>query len=72
MFRHLQNQVPAMFRSPADLFDPFASACLMFHTAPMHVPPDFSSSHASSPLARAIDALAGDEFDPDYPRATDA
>ncbi|KAK3939067.1 hypothetical protein QBC46DRAFT_388732 [Diplogelasinospora grovesii] len=40
-FQQFKDLLPALFRSPADLFDPFASPCLFFHSAPLLVPPDF-------------------------------
>lgn len=64
MFTLLQRQTPSLFSSPADLFDPFASACLFFHTPNLHVPGDFttplsaSSSSFSSEWTRAIDLLS--------------
>ena len=64
VFHYLQHQVPALFQSPADLFDPFASACLFFHTAGLLVPPDFETSSASSAFLRAVDLLAQGGLDP--------
>ncbi|KAK3384180.1 hypothetical protein B0T24DRAFT_662548 [Lasiosphaeria ovina] len=61
-FRLLKQRMPALFDTPGDLFDPFASACLFFHSAALHVPPDFTTSvtatAAASDMSQAIDALA--------------
>ncbi|KXX83473.1 hypothetical protein MMYC01_200071 [Madurella mycetomatis] len=63
-FTLLQHQTPLLFSSPADLFDPFASACLFFHTPNLHVPDDFTTplSASSSTLppewTQAIDIMS--------------
>ncbi|GAB1315698.1 hypothetical protein MFIFM68171_05908 [Madurella fahalii] len=63
-FALLQHQTPFLFSSPADLFDPFASACLFFHSPNLHVPDDFttplsaSSSTLSPEWAQAIDIMS--------------
>lgn len=60
-FKHL---APGLFASPSELFDPFASACLFFHSANLHVPGDFTtplsaySSALSTEFTAAVDALA--------------
>ncbi|ROW06693.1 hypothetical protein VPNG_06772 [Cytospora leucostoma] len=45
----LRDLTPALFRDPSDLFDPFASPMLFFHTAGMLIPPDFGDARSSSP-----------------------
>ncbi|KAL2115956.1 hypothetical protein VTJ04DRAFT_10211 [Mycothermus thermophilus] len=68
-FTRLKHLAPSLFaNNPGNLFDPFASACLFFQTAPLHVPEDFTTPLAESrpllalppksALAKAIDALA--------------
>lgn len=57
-FRYLRDQMTFLFRSPSDLFDPFASPSLFFHNPGMLVPEDFSTSALSSSMSNAIDALS--------------
>ncbi|KAL2015792.1 hypothetical protein VTK56DRAFT_4845 [Thermocarpiscus australiensis] len=64
MLTLLKHQLPSLFSDPADLFDPFASACLFFHSANLHIPEDFTTPlSASSPFSpawtKAIDSLSG-------------
>ncbi|KAK4241510.1 hypothetical protein C8A03DRAFT_12274 [Achaetomium macrosporum] len=65
IFTELKHQAPALFSDPSNLFDPFASACLFFHSADLHVPDDFTtplfppSSSLSAEFTAAVDALAG-------------
>ncbi|KAM7204949.1 hypothetical protein V8F20_003411 [Naviculisporaceae sp. PSN 640] len=58
LFSLLRQQTPALFNSPEHLFDPFASACLFFHSADLFVPADFHTPRVKSDMSRAIDALA--------------
>jgi hypothetical protein len=63
IFTALKHDAPGLFSSPANLFDPFASACLFFHSANLHVPDDFTtplSAHSSlsTDFTAAVDALA--------------
>ncbi|KAK3316121.1 hypothetical protein B0H66DRAFT_278820 [Apodospora peruviana] len=61
LFSLLEQQAPALFQNPDNLFDPFASACLFFHSASLHVPPDFHTpllERPSSGMTKAIDALS--------------
>ncbi|KAK3900764.1 hypothetical protein C8A05DRAFT_45462 [Staphylotrichum tortipilum] len=51
VFAELKAMTPALFADPANLFDPFASACLFFHTPNLHVPDDFTT-----PLAAPVNA----------------
>lgn len=59
-FHFLKQQIPGLFKSPTNLFDPFASPVLFFHTAGLLVPNSFTDSTVPSSLLRAIDALSGD------------
>ncbi|KAK4248547.1 hypothetical protein C7999DRAFT_13521 [Corynascus novoguineensis] len=66
IFTELKHRAPGLFAEPSNLFDPFASACLFFHSANLHVPDDFTTPlSASAPtsltpeFAAAIDNLAG-------------
>ncbi|KAK4105274.1 hypothetical protein N658DRAFT_440241, partial [Parathielavia hyrcaniae] len=68
VFTHLKHHMPALFSTPDNLFDPFASPCLFFHSPNLHVPDDFTTpltattNNPSSPLPSgfmsAVDALA--------------
>ncbi|KAK8084966.1 hypothetical protein PG997_006237 [Apiospora hydei] len=56
-FLEMKHQTETLFANPSDLFDPFISPCLFFHTPGLLVPPDFHSSaatRASSP-PRSLD-----------------
>ncbi|AEO64003.1 uncharacterized protein THITE_2109656 [Thermothielavioides terrestris NRRL 8126] len=74
IFTELKRQTPGLFANPSNLFDPFASACLFFHSANLHVPEDFTTPlSASAPLLNpdltaAIDALANGR--PPFPSPT--
>ncbi|KAI3321186.1 hypothetical protein HD806DRAFT_503241 [Xylariaceae sp. AK1471] len=52
-FQELKQMVGELFNKPDDLFDPFASPCLLFHTPGLLVPPSFDASAIEpvSPLA---------------------
>ncbi|KAK4232589.1 hypothetical protein QBC38DRAFT_494654 [Podospora fimiseda] len=52
-FTYLSTQLPLLFPSPSQLFDSFASPSLFFHTPPLHVPKDFTSTR--SDLLKTID-----------------
>ncbi|KAF2966438.1 hypothetical protein GQX73_g7145 [Xylaria multiplex] len=41
-FEELKNKLAELFNKPSDLFDPFASSCLLFHTPGLLVPPSFN------------------------------
>ncbi|KAH9907501.1 hypothetical protein F4778DRAFT_544145 [Xylariomycetidae sp. FL2044] len=43
-FQVLKQRAEALFRTPENLFDPFASSCLLFHTPGLLVPPSFDAS----------------------------
>jgi hypothetical protein len=68
-FHYLKQQTPTLFRRPSDLFDPFASACLFFHSAGMLVPPGFGPSALPPSLLRAIDELSAGRLGSDKPSA---
>jgi hypothetical protein len=57
-FHHLEQQISSLFASPAGLFDPFASPCLFFHSAGLHVPPNFTTTSIPHSLQEAIDTLS--------------
>ncbi|EAQ85220.1 hypothetical protein CHGG_09234 [Chaetomium globosum CBS 148.51] len=48
IFSDLKAHAPTLFRDPSNLFDPFASACLFFQTAHLHVPDDFTTPLSDS------------------------
>ncbi|KAK0667525.1 hypothetical protein QBC41DRAFT_278712 [Cercophora samala] len=60
-FGFLYSQMPYLFPSPSNLFDPFASPTLFFQNAPLHVPEDFfnpsrfNNLPPASPVASAVD-----------------
>lgn len=63
IFTELKSHTPALFSEPSNLFDPFASACLFFHSANLHVPDDFTTplstaSSLSAQFTAAVDNLA--------------
>ncbi|KAK3682587.1 hypothetical protein B0T22DRAFT_288864 [Podospora appendiculata] len=67
LFHDLESRIPSLFRTPADLFDPFASASLFFHSPGLHVPPDFYTSYlpeTASSWSFAISALTGENMHP--------
>ncbi|KAI1275585.1 hypothetical protein F5Y07DRAFT_369733 [Xylaria sp. FL0933] len=43
-FQDLKQMTDELFNQPGDLFDPFASPCLFFHTPGLLVPPSFHES----------------------------
>ncbi|ROW01249.1 hypothetical protein VMCG_05890 [Cytospora schulzeri] len=51
----LKGLVPTLFRHPFNLFDPFASPVLFFHTAGMPVPPKFDPPKSYRDLGGAAD-----------------
>ncbi|KAK3295132.1 uncharacterized protein B0H64DRAFT_474147 [Chaetomium fimeti] len=57
IFTDLKHHAPALFGTPSNLFDPFASACLFFHSPDLHVPDDFTTPlSAPHPLGGAFNA----------------
>ncbi|KAI0003602.1 hypothetical protein F4779DRAFT_601318 [Xylariaceae sp. FL0662B] len=63
--RELKQHVEGLFAKPEDLFDPFASACLFFHTPGLFVPPSFDASaipHGSSLLTDSFETEAESEL----------
>ncbi|ROW03465.1 hypothetical protein VSDG_01510 [Cytospora chrysosperma] len=59
----LKELAPALFRSPSNLFDPFASPVLFFHTAGMLVPPGFGTPRSYRDLGAGA---GGDPADLPY------
>lgn len=60
--RCMKHLMPSHFDQPANLFDPFASPVLFFHTAGMLVPTSFterSLPNLSQGFTDAVDALSG-------------
>lgn len=55
--RFLERHMPVWFKSPADLFDPFASPCLFFQTPGMLVPPSFAQTDAVLAMADKLAAM---------------
>lgn len=70
MFHYLKQQMPALFRSPANLFDPFASSSLLFHNPGLLIPDDFYPSSLPSSFQRAVDELSLHPLDPDNADST--
>ncbi|KAI1768570.1 hypothetical protein GGR53DRAFT_380886 [Hypoxylon sp. FL1150] len=58
VFRDLKQHAEALFGRPGNLFDPFASPCLFFHTPGLHVPPSFDAS--AIPQASPLPDIAND------------
>ncbi|KAI1304012.1 hypothetical protein F5Y03DRAFT_358747 [Xylaria venustula] len=52
-FQDLKQMTRELFPKPGDLFDPFASSCLLFHTPGLLVPPSFDESAIADPSALA-------------------
>lgn len=50
----LRDLMPALFGSPENLFDPFASSVLFFHTAGMMVPPSFTERYSPQRMLKRI------------------
>jgi len=59
-FHLLRQQAPLLFHDPSHLFDPFASAALLFHTSGLAVPSDFhrDTSLLPSDFTSAVNALS--------------
>ncbi|KAI0377005.1 hypothetical protein F5Y04DRAFT_265147 [Hypomontagnella monticulosa] len=59
-FQDLKQHTQALFGKPDNLFDPFASSCLFFHTPGLFVPPSFDKSALAPPtsLLEALDRPA--------------
>ncbi|KAI0174325.1 hypothetical protein BJ166DRAFT_620841 [Pestalotiopsis sp. NC0098] len=55
-FQDLKHHISTLFGDPANLFDPFASASLFFHTPGLHVPQEFDAS--ADPVATMLGAYA--------------
>ncbi|TGJ88200.1 hypothetical protein E0Z10_g604 [Xylaria hypoxylon] len=48
-FQELKQMAAELFNKPSDLFDSFASSCLLFHTPGLLVPPSFDESAITPP-----------------------
>ncbi|KAJ4423152.1 hypothetical protein N0V82_002146 [Gnomoniopsis sp. IMI 355080] len=68
----MKTLIPRLFQQPANLFDPFASPVLFFHTAGLMVPPSFterwrpeflSDSNSSAASTSSSDSDAIDPYD---------
>lgn len=58
-FYSLKYRMPALFREPSNLFDPFASPVLFFYNPSLLIPDSFNESTLSPSLLSAIDQLSG-------------
>ncbi len=63
IFAELKNYAPEIFSDPSNLFDPFASPCLFFHSPDLYVPDDFTTplfgaNSLSSEFTAAVDQLS--------------
>ena len=58
-----KQKMTSLFRRPGDLFDPFASPSLFFHSPGLFVPEDFHTSTLSSPFRSAVDELSNHAVD---------
>ena len=75
VFKRLKAHLPVLFTKPEDLFDPFVSAVLFFHTAGLWVPPGFNKSclipsawkGAAKTLPSADGISTPDDFSPNPP-----
>ncbi|KAI0142859.1 hypothetical protein GGR57DRAFT_485066 [Xylariaceae sp. FL1272] len=65
-FQELKKMAGMWFMKPDNLFDPFASPCLFFHTPGLHVPPSFDES-ALSDGEYSTEALWLSEDDDEVP-----
>ncbi|KAI0839787.1 hypothetical protein F5Y06DRAFT_264609 [Hypoxylon sp. FL0890] len=54
VFQDMKQHIEALFEKPGNLFDPFASSCLFFHTPGLYVPPAFDAS-ALAPATSLLD-----------------
>ncbi|KAI1369969.1 hypothetical protein F5Y08DRAFT_291837 [Xylaria arbuscula] len=55
-FQEMKQMIGELFNKPGDLFDPFASSCLLFHTPGLLVPPSFDES--AIPPSSALGGLS--------------
>ncbi|OTB09541.1 hypothetical protein M426DRAFT_316091 [Hypoxylon sp. CI-4A] len=68
-FQQFKQHAEPLFGSAANLFDPFASSCLFFHTPGLLVPPSFDKSALPSEtsISEELDMLAEDAMNPSTP-----
>lgn len=52
IFTDLKRLTPSLFAKPSNLFDPFASACLFFHSPDLYEPDDFTTPLSASSTSR--------------------
>ncbi|TLS23804.1 hypothetical protein PpBr36_08206 [Pyricularia pennisetigena] len=71
---YLRQLVPTLFKTPSNLFDPFASAVLFFRSTGLLVPSSFEPSGSTMPpeLERAIAELSLDETSTPAPGSPEA
>ncbi|TLD28372.1 hypothetical protein PspLS_03319 [Pyricularia sp. CBS 133598] len=71
---YLRQLVPTLFKTPSNLFDPFASAVLFFRSTGLLVPSSFEPSESTIPpgLERAIAELSLDEASTPAPGSPEA
>ncbi|KAI6370454.1 hypothetical protein MCOR25_004191 [Pyricularia grisea] len=71
---YLRQLVPTLFKTPSNLFDPFASAVLFFRSTGLLVPSSFEPSDSTIPpeLERAIAELSLDETSTPAPGSPEA
>ncbi|EHA48436.1 hypothetical protein MGG_00932 [Pyricularia oryzae 70-15] len=71
---YLRQLVPTLFKTPSNLFDPFASAVLFFRSTGLLVPSSFEPSGSTIPpeLERAIAELSLDEASTPVPGSPEA
>lgn len=62
-FRHLKTLMPILFSAPSNLFDPFASPCLFFHTPGFEMPPTFDRPFHPDPDRGADEPSLGSGSD---------
>lgn len=62
----LRHLMPTLFRSPADMFDPFVSPVLFFHTSGLMVPPSFTERWEPLHLSSRFLGARGDIDPYDY------
>ncbi|KAI1260148.1 hypothetical protein F5Y18DRAFT_261631 [Xylariaceae sp. FL1019] len=62
-FQELKKMAGEWFLTPDNLFDPFASPCLFFHTPGLHVPPSFDESALQDSESSAEATWVSDDDD---------
>ncbi|KLU92171.1 hypothetical protein MAPG_11117 [Magnaporthiopsis poae ATCC 64411] len=62
-FHYLKTLMPTLFSVPSNLFDPFASPCLFFHTPGFEMPPTFDRPLHADPDLDAGELRLGSSSD---------